>query len=433
MITVEEPTVVVVQDPPAPKVVEVQARGPQGPAGTVAVGTVVTGAEGSDVIVTNSGTQTAAVLNFSIPRGNTGNAGLAATIAVGSVSTGAPGSAVTFTNVGTANAAIFNISIPRGDTGAAGSNAWAAITGKPTTIVGYGITDAYANPMTTAGDLTVGGALGVPTRLAIGTNGYFLKVLAGAVTWADFFAEVRAATLTGISFATGTAITAADTVLSALGKLQKQITDLLTATYATGDMVDTFATTARAGFVMGAGKTIGNAASGATERANADTLPLFTLLYNSMTNTEAPVSGGRTTSAAADFALNKTITLPDLRGRVAAGKDDMGGTAANRITSGAAGFAGNVLGASGGTQTHTLSQTEMPSHTHAVSDPTHAHGIAGSMQNYGVLSGGSSVITQIASMVTGASATGITNNSTGGSGAHLNTQPTYIVNKIIKL
>ncbi|MCY1167133.1 Phage Tail Collar Domain protein [compost metagenome] len=183
MITVEEPTVVVVQDPPAPKVVEVQARGPQGPAGTLTVGSVVTGAEGSNVTVTNTGSQTAAVLNFTIPRGNTGNAGLAATITIGTVLTGAPGSAVTFTNVGTANAAVFNISIPRGDTGAAGSNAWAAITGKPTTIAGYGIVDAYANPMTTAADLTIGGAAGAPARLAVGANGTFLKVVAGALAW----------------------------------------------------------------------------------------------------------------------------------------------------------------------------------------------------------------------------------------------------------
>lgn len=40
-------------------------------------------------------------------------------------------------------------------------------------------------------------------------------------------ARVLAVVLTGISFATGTAITATDTVLEAFGKLQKQITDLI--------------------------------------------------------------------------------------------------------------------------------------------------------------------------------------------------------------
>lgn len=41
-------------------------------------------------------------------------------------------------------------------------------------------TPAFANPMTTAGDVIYGGASGTPTRLAIGTAGQVLKVNAGA-------------------------------------------------------------------------------------------------------------------------------------------------------------------------------------------------------------------------------------------------------------
>ncbi len=48
-----------------------------------------------------------------------------------------------------------------------------------------------------------------------------------ASTISDFAASVLATVLTGLSLATGIAITAADTVLSAMGKLQKQITDHL--------------------------------------------------------------------------------------------------------------------------------------------------------------------------------------------------------------
>jgi Collagen triple helix repeat (20 copies) len=51
------------------------ATGPQGPAGTaatIAVGTVTTGAAGSSATVTNAGTSSAAVFNFSIPRGADG-------------------------------------------------------------------------------------------------------------------------------------------------------------------------------------------------------------------------------------------------------------------------------------------------------------------------------------------------------------------------
>lgn len=53
--------------------------------------------------------------------GATGATGAAATIAVGTVTTGAPGSSVIVTNVGTTGAAVFDFTIPRGDTGDLGS------------------------------------------------------------------------------------------------------------------------------------------------------------------------------------------------------------------------------------------------------------------------------------------------------------------------
>jgi hypothetical protein len=48
---------------------------PQGDSGTIRIGNVETGAEGSDVEITNSGTRSNAILNFKIPRGNTGATG----------------------------------------------------------------------------------------------------------------------------------------------------------------------------------------------------------------------------------------------------------------------------------------------------------------------------------------------------------------------
>ena len=49
--------------------------GQDGQSATIQVGTVTTGAAGSDASVTNSGTSSAAVFNFTIPRGNTGESG----------------------------------------------------------------------------------------------------------------------------------------------------------------------------------------------------------------------------------------------------------------------------------------------------------------------------------------------------------------------
>ena len=59
-----------------------------------------------------------------------------------------------------------------------------------------------------------------------------------------------------------------------------------------------------------------------------------------------------------------TFNLPDCRGRVTVGKDDMGGVSANRITVAGSGINGDVLGAIGGFETHTLITTQLPAHTH---------------------------------------------------------------------
>lgn len=48
-------------------------KGDQGEAATIRIGTVTTGNPGTDAIVTNSGTETDAVLNFTIPRGEQGS------------------------------------------------------------------------------------------------------------------------------------------------------------------------------------------------------------------------------------------------------------------------------------------------------------------------------------------------------------------------
>src|SRR5262245_37955817 len=79
-----------------------------------------------------------------------------------------------------------------------------------------------------------------------------------------------------------------------------------------------------------------------------------------------------------------TFNLPDLRGYLLAGKDDMGGAAASRITAGASGIDGTVLGAAGGAQTVTLITAQMPAHGHGVSDPTHAHAVSDPSHGPGV-------------------------------------------------
>jgi len=72
--------------------------------------------------------------------------------------------------------------------------------------------------------------------------------------------------------------------------------------------------TAPVGWLLVDGKTVGNAASGATSRANADTAALFTELWN-FPAASVPIYSStgavstRGVSAAADFAANKRIAL----------------------------------------------------------------------------------------------------------------------------
>jgi hypothetical protein len=100
---------------------------------------------------------------------------------------------------------------------------------------------------------------------------------------------------------------------------------------AIGDEKIRYGTGPLTGFVRENGLTIGSAVSGATERANADTQNLFVYLYGADPN--LVVSGGRTGNALSDFNANKTIALPDMRGRINAFLDDMGNTAAGRLSS----------------------------------------------------------------------------------------------------
>jgi microcystin-dependent protein len=110
-----------------------------------------------------------------------------------------------------------------------------------------------------------------------------------------------------------------------------------------------------------------------------------------------------------------TFNLPDLRGRVIAGKDNMGGSSADRLTNQSGGVDGDTLGATGGSETHTLTTAQVPALS--VSIPYRA----GSQ----ITGGGNNVGTNTAND-TSASAT-----TNGGGGAHNNVQPTLVINYII--
>jgi hypothetical protein len=135
-----------------------------------------------------------------------------------------------------------------------------------------------------------------------------------------------------------------------------------TKIFDTGDLKAKYSVSAITGWVRANGRTIGSAASGGTERANSDCEDLFLYLWG--VDTGLAVSTGRGASAAADWAANKNIVLPDWRGSVIAGFDDMGNTAAGRLTT-AHGMSGSGIGGAKTTATSTLVTANLPPYTPA--------------------------------------------------------------------
>lgn len=118
-----------------------------------------------------------------------------------------------------------------------------------------------------------------------------------------------------------------------------------------------------------------------------------------------------------------SFNVPDLRGRVVAGQDDMGGTSANRLTGQTGGLNGDTLGGTGGAETHTLTEAQLPTHSHSMGENTR---VQAGLDNGRAFSG-----TFTSSQNNSDNITYSTQN-TGGDEAHNNVQPTIVLNYIIK-
>jgi microcystin-dependent protein len=127
-----------------------------------------------------------------------------------------------------------------------------------------------------------------------------------------------------------------------------------------------------------------------------------------------------------------TFNIPDLRGRVVAGADAMGGVAAGRLTDPVAGI--DALGDAGGSQSHTLTASQLPANipnsaTTSVSANGDYH--VGNSANSGQ-TGGPTVWPTGNITPSYSATTTVTINPTGGD-AHPIVQPTIIANKLLRI
>jgi hypothetical protein len=134
-----------------------RVKGDKGDAASISLGTVSTGAAGSNAAITNTGTPGAATFNFTIPRGDkgeVGNTGPVNTLSVAGVTTGAAGSSASVSVGGAAPNQTLTFTIPRGDTGATGAQGLKGDTGDTGADAIWNYTGAYSGGTSYAvGDL----------------------------------------------------------------------------------------------------------------------------------------------------------------------------------------------------------------------------------------------------------------------------------------
>jgi hypothetical protein len=184
----------------------------------------------------------------------------------------------------------------------------------------------------------------------------------------------------------------------------------------TGDIKFIEGTAALGGWIKRNGGTIGDATSGATNRANADTVDLYALywLYDPLDCPIQDSSGAaavRGANAAADFAAHKRLVIPDTRGYFLRGWDDGRGWDLGRRV-------GSFQATAAGPHVHNLIMDPVANHQHGMTVERRygANGGGGFAWSSGdQLSGGTG--TNNTAAAGGHTPTGVTGNpTTGGAG-----------------
>lgn len=126
-----------------------------------------------------------------------------------------------------------------------------------------------------------------------------------------------------------------------------------------------------------------------------------------------------------------TFNVPDLRGRVVAGKDDMGGTSANRLTDADDGLNGDTLGDTGGGETQTLATANLPAYTPSGTIGFSGGEYGGNVAGGGLVSSGVEFnVVRGSELIYGT----FTGTAQGGTSTAFGVvQPTIILNKLLRV
>lgn len=150
-------------------------------------------------------------------------------------------------------------------------------------------------------------------------------------------------------------------------------------------------------------------------------------------DTAAAIAPGWRTFAGASDPPATLFRVPDLRGLVPAGLDQMpGGARANRVTRSVS----IIIAGKTGEEIHVITTPEMPTHSHGIYDPGHVHTEKqyvnlGSGNAFAQVRLGTSPLASVS--MDNPATTGIVVQNAGSNNAHENMQPTVFVPYIVKM
>lgn len=153
----------------------------------------------------------------------------------------------------------------------------------------------------------------------------------------------------------------ADPTVATDGATKNYVDTTTAAFFSTGDVKPTLKVVADSGWLLFDDGTFGSASSGSSNSNNAANQALFTLLFNNVSDTAAPIltsGGGATTrasqvSASAAWAANCRMSLPKAMGRAFGGAGSGSGLTAR------------PLGSNAGADTVVLTTVNLPPYTPA--------------------------------------------------------------------